>query len=72
MTFEIDRSTDFASFLSALQACLNEAAIPIVTVTLDDIRYVMEAEAPTRRILNLAPIRRLTHSRRRSPARTAA
>jgi hypothetical protein len=49
VTFEIDVSNDLGRLLQALQSCLNDAAIPMVTVALDDVRYLMEAERPTRR-----------------------
>jgi hypothetical protein len=39
---EIGASTDFARFLSALQSCLEDHAIPAITIDLDDDRYVME------------------------------
>ena len=40
---EVETSANLARFLSALQSCLGEQAIPAVTVALDDDRYVMEA-----------------------------
>ena len=44
VAFEIDASSDLGRFVSALQACLNDGAIPMVTVALDDARYLIEAE----------------------------
>ena len=43
VTLEIEASSDLGRFLTALQSCLDEQAIPMVTVVVDDDRYVMEA-----------------------------
>jgi hypothetical protein len=43
VTLEVVASRDIGRFLTALQSCLDEEAIPMVTVVLDDDRYVMEA-----------------------------
>jgi hypothetical protein len=42
VTLEIDSSSDLGRFLATLQSCLDEDAIPMVTVALDGDRYVME------------------------------
>jgi hypothetical protein len=72
VTFEIEASNDLGSFLRALQSCLNEAEIPMVTVAFDDVRYAMEAEGPRRRIGNVARISRLAGPARSSRPRTPA
>jgi hypothetical protein len=43
VTLEVEASSDIGRFLTALQSCLDEQAIPMVTVVVDDDRYVMEA-----------------------------
>jgi hypothetical protein len=43
VTFEIARASDLGRLLSALQCCLADQAVPIVTVALDEQCYVMEA-----------------------------
>lgn len=39
----VETSSDLERVLTALQSCLDEHAIPIVTVVVDDDRYVMNA-----------------------------
>ena len=44
VTLKIEAPSDTGRFLTALQSCLDEQAIPMVTVMVDDDpRYVMEA-----------------------------
>ncbi len=43
VTLEIEAASDIGRFLTALHSCLDEQAIPMVTVVVDDDRYVMEA-----------------------------
>jgi hypothetical protein len=43
VSLEIETSANLARFLSTLQSCLGEQAIPAVTVALGEDRYVMEA-----------------------------
>ncbi len=43
VTLEIEAASDIGRFLTAVQSCLDEQAIPMVTVVVDDDRYVMEA-----------------------------
>ena len=43
VTLEVVASRDIVRWLTALQSCLDEQAIPLVTVMLDNERYAMEA-----------------------------
>ena len=53
VAYEMESSSDLERVLATLQACLEEQAIPMVTVVLGDERYVMEpkqaAVTPSRR-----------------------
>jgi hypothetical protein len=40
---EMDTSSDLERALTALQSCLDGHAIPVITVVVDDERYVMKA-----------------------------
>jgi hypothetical protein len=43
VTLEVGASRDIGRCLTALQSCLDEQAVPLVTVILDNKRYNMEA-----------------------------
>ena len=43
VTLQVEASRDIGRCLTALQSCLEEQAIPMVTVILDNERYTMEA-----------------------------
>ena len=43
VTLEVGASRDIGRCLTALQSCLDEQAIPLVIVILDNKRYTMEA-----------------------------